>query len=303
MPPLRAMRLRIRSVRSIAQVTRALEAVSAVNVRKARQAVLATRPYARRALDVLHHLSEQAGAATAGHPLLQGHGQASTILVVVFTSDRGLCGAYNINICRTALEFARQAGVPVKFIAIGRKGRDWLLRRGQTLIAEFSGLPAQPDFGCVAPVGRLVIEDFLGGVAGEVYLAYTEYVSTLRQEPVVRELLPLRPQAPAAQAAAGRSTVPPPVSLHGAYTYEPAPEELLAAIVPRFTTLQIYQALLEARASEYAARMMAMRAANDAAVKLLDELQLHYNKARQMAITGDMLDIVGGTAALESKLE
>jgi len=209
------------------------------------------------------------------------------------TGDRGLCGAYNVNICRAAMAFAHQFSAPVKFIAVGRKGRDWLLRRRQTLIGEFTALPLHPDLDSAAAIGRLVMEDFLNGTADEVYLAYMRYLTTLRQETQMQLLLPLQHTT-----APVSGTEQQPFPLHGVYSYEPSAEEVLKVIVPRFITLQVYQALLEARASEHAARMLAMHNASEAATALLNDLQLHYNKTRQLAITSEMLDIVGGVEAL-----
>lgn len=299
------MRLRMRSVKNISQVTRALEAVSASKVRKAQQAVIGTRPYASKAFQVLQHLGTQPGSAASLHPLLQKHAEVKNITVVLITSDRGLCGAYNTNILRAALHFARaQTGATVKFVAVGRKGRDLLLRRRQTLVGEFINLPGNPTFADVSSIGELVVEDFLAGKTDKVYLAYTDYVNTLRQEPKVRQLLPLEPERRHHEGGLGEhldhperrhdaSTGPAP-----AYIYEPSQTSLLDVIVPRFTALQVYQAILEAMASEHSARMVAMRNATDSAKDLLGALQLQYNKARQLSITSDLLDIVGGVEAL-----
>ncbi len=299
MPPLRTMRLRMRAVRNISQVTRALEAVSASRVRRAQQAVLATRAYAGKALQVLRHLGAQPGSAASLHPLLQQRDVIKSITVVLITSDRGLCGAYNTNMFRAAMEFARAQSVPVRFVAVGKKGRDLLLRRRQQMAAEFINLPSNPAFVDVSAIGELAVEEYLSGRADQVYLGYTEYVNTLRQEPRVRLLLPLKTEAPEVSAAAG----PAGASLGrggpaAAYIYEPSQEGLLDTIVPRFTALQVYQAILEASASEHSARMVAMRNATDSARELLGTLQLGYNKARQLAITNDLLDIVGGVEAL-----
>jgi F-type H+-transporting ATPase subunit gamma len=299
MPPLRTMRLRMRSVRNISQVTRALEAVSASKVRRAQQAVLATRAYAGKAYQVLQHLGNQPGSAASLHPLLQQRETVKNITVVLITSDRGLCGAYNTNMVRAAMQFVRAQKVPVKFVAVGKKGRDMLLRRGQMLVAEFINLPANPIFADVSAIGELAVQEYLSGRADEVYLAYTVYINTLRQEPSVRPLLPLRPQGAEARKAAGLAPgANERVGPVAAYIYEPSQEDLLDVIVPRFTALQVYQAILEAAASEHSARMVAMRNATDSAKELLGALQLGYNKARQLAITNDLLDIVGGVEAL-----
>ncbi|MGQ0604414.1 MAG: ATP synthase F1 subunit gamma [Anaerolineales bacterium] len=294
MPSLRNMRLQIRSVKNIAQVTKALEAVSASKVRKAQLAVLATRQYAAKALQILRHLSQQPGNVATFHPLLQARSNVTNITIVLYTSDRGLCGAYNTNALRAALNFARKQTAAVRYVAVGRKGRDLLLRRKQSIVGEFVGLPGNPSFNDSASIGRLIVEDFLNARTDRVYLAYTDFVNMLRQEPRVVQVLPLRPEAEeTAEAAEGATTR----SLSAAYTYEPSREELLGIIIPRFTQLQAYQALLESLASEHAARMTAMRNATDNAKDLISSLQLDYNKARQLAITSDMLDIAGGAEA------
>ncbi|HRE29712.1 MAG TPA: ATP synthase F1 subunit gamma, partial [Anaerolineales bacterium] len=293
MASLRSMRLRMRSIKNIGQVTKALEAVSASRVRKSQQAMFATRAYAAKAFNILSHLSQQPGNLTALHPLLHQHDKIESVTVVLFTSDRGLCGAYNTNALRTAMAFAKDQTAPVKFVAVGRKGRDLLLRRRFSVSAEFTNLPAYPTYADVSAIGRLLLDDYREGRADKVYLCYTRFVNALRQEPTIQQLLPLDPST-AGEAAGG-------VESHAtlaAYSYEPAREELLNVIVPRFAQLQVYQALLESLASEHSARMAAMRSATDNAKDLLGQLQLSYNKARQLSITSDILDIVGGVEAL-----
>ena len=293
MPSAREMRSRIRSVGNIAQVTRALQAVSASKARKAEQAVAATRPYAAKAWQVLRHLSNQPGRAYL-HPLLTERSSMRRILVVMVSSDRGLCGAYNINVVRFALESFRRADAEVRYVAIGRKGREMLVRRRGELRAEFSGLPADPIFADVSAIGRLAVDDFLAGQADQVHLVYTDYVNLLTQVPRAVKLLPLELEAGGGRVA-DFAAHPEHTS---AYIYEPGETELLDQIVPRFTALQVFQAILESQASEQAARMVAMRNATENAKELVSALRLDYNKARQQAITSDMLDIAGGAEAL-----
>jgi F-type H+-transporting ATPase subunit gamma len=287
----REMRTRIRSVKNISQVTRALEAVSASKVRKAVAAVQATRAYATKAWQVLTHVTEQPGRG-ALHPLLTNRIKVDNTLVVVISGDRGLAGAYNTNVIRYVAQKFDNYPTPVNFIAVGRKGRDMLLRRRKKVVAEFSGLPAAPTFADVSAIGRMAVDDFLKGTADEVWLVYTDFINMIRQEPVVRKLLPLEVEGQERVAAFEHQR------LGAAYIYEPDEREILDQIIPRFTALQIYQAILEAQASEHAARMVAMRNATDNAIELGDHLQLVYNKARQQSITNDLLDIVGGAEAL-----
>jgi F-type H+-transporting ATPase subunit gamma len=292
MPSIREMRLRIRSIKNLAQVTKALETVSASKVRKAIQANEQTRPYAKKAWEVLVHLSRQPGRKSL-HPLLADREEAKKDLVVLVTSDRGLAGAYNVNVVRHTLIAMREHDVPAVFVTVGRKGRDMLIRRRRPVIAEFSGLPVNPSFNVCAPIGKLVVDEYLKGNVDEVFIAYTEFISMLKQEPVIRRLLPLKTEEDPTIQQIRSATISSRV-----FSYEPGAEELLDEIIPRFTALQIYQAILSAQASEHAARMVAMRNATDSAKELVGVLQIEYNKARQASITNDILDITGGAEAL-----
>lgn len=292
----REMRMRIRSVKNISQVTRALEAVSASKVRKAVAAVLATRPYATKAWQVLTHIAGQPGRATL-HPLLASRPEVRNVLAVVVSGDRGLAGAYNTNVIRFTSQTFDSSPAPVKYVAVGRKGRDLLLRRRKQVVADFSNLPAAPSFTDVSSIGRLVVDDFLKGEADEVWLVYTDFINMAKQETVVKKLLPLE-----VGEGAGRVEAYQQQHLTAAYIYEPAETEILDQVISRFTALQVYQAVLESQASEHAARMVAMRNATDNAIELVDHLQLVYNKARQQSITNDLLDIAGGAEALAQAL-
>ena len=293
----REMRLRIRSIRNIIQVTKALETVSASKVRRAVQAVTATHPYAEKAWKVLLHLVRQPGHA-ALHPLLRGRELKDDTLVVFISGDRGLAGPYNVNALRETLTYFKDWHAQVKYVAIGSKGRDLLMRRGKKVIADYCGLPPAPTFVDVSSIGKLVIDDFLGEKYDEVFLAYTEYVSMVRQQFTIRKLLPfeLNLEKNDGKNEGDRFNITHPT--HSVFTYEPDEEEVLKQVVTRFTSLQIYQAILSSLASEHAARMIAMRNATDNARELMDLLQLDYNKIRQQIITNDMLDIVGGAEAL-----
>lgn len=288
----REMRLRIRSVKNISQVTRALQAVSASKVRKAIAALMGTRPYATKAWQVLTHIAGQPGR-TSLHPLLTKRETVNKALVVVVSGDRGLAGAYNTNLIRFVLRRFLGYPVPVSYIAVGRKGRDLLIRRRQKVIADFSNLPAAPSFQDVSAIGRLAVEEFLSGRVDEVFLVYTDFINMVKQEPTIKKLLPLDVEAKEGRVEAFETRSTP-----AAYIYEPAESEILDQIIPRFTALQVYQAILESLASEHAARMVAMRNATDNALELVSALQLQYNKVRQQAITNDMLDIAGGAEAL-----
>jgi F-type H+-transporting ATPase subunit gamma len=295
------MRLRIRSVDNIAQVTRALQAVSASRLRKAEARVRETRPYAEKAWQVLRHLSHQP-VSDQVHPFLAVPPEVKKILVILVSGDRGLAGAYNTNVVRYTLETFREAEVPVSYIAVGRKGRDLLTRRRLDVMAEFSDLPAEPTFADVSAIGRLAMDEFVGGKAQQVYLVYTDFVNLLRLIPSRKLLLPVSFE----EIRIGRNEeiVQTDHTLNegpeATYIYEPSQEALINMIVPRLTELQVYQAITESLASEHASRMVAMHNATDNAFELAGALRLEYNKARQKAITSDMLDIVGGAEALTS---
>jgi len=287
----REMRMRIRSVKNISQVTRALEAVSASKVRRAIKAVMDTRPYATKAWQVLTHVAAQPGRDQL-HPLLIERATINTALVLVITSDRGLAGAYNTNIIRHTAQNFDSYKVPVKYIAVGRKGRDLLFRRRKQVLADFSNLPAAPTFADVSAIGRLAVDSFLNGEVDEVWLVYTNFHTMARQTVEMQKLLPLELGAEHEHVVFDQQR-----KTSAAYIYEPAETEILDEIIPRFTALQVYQAILESQASEHAARMIAMRNATDNAHELVGALQLAYNKVRQQAITNDILDIVGGAEA------
>jgi F-type H+-transporting ATPase subunit gamma len=285
----------------IAQVTRALQAVSASRVRKAEARVQETRPYAEKAWQVLRHLSQQP-VSDQVHPFLAIPPEVRRILVILISGDRGLAGAYNTNVMRYTFETFKASDVLVSYIAVGRKGRDLLIRQRLDVMAEFSDLPAEPTIADVSAIGRVAMDEFVGGRAEQVYLVYTDFVSLLRQIPSRKLLLPvsfedIRIGRNEQIVQAGRDINEGP---EATYIYEPSQEALINRIVPRLTELQVYQAITESLASEHAARMVAMQNATDNAVELSVALRLEYNKARQKAITSDMLDIAGGAEALRS---
>jgi len=288
----REVKQRIKSVKNISQVTRALEAVSASKVRKAIAQMEDTRPYSVKAWQVLQHIAGQPGRSTL-HPLLEKRAEVKQILAIVISGDRGLAGAYNSNVVRTVDDWVETISPAVKYITVGKKGRDQLLRRGRNIIAEFSSLPSQPTYVDIAPIGQLAIDQYLNEEVDEVVLIYTQFENRMVHLPVVKKLLPLETEQ-GERVKEFEEGEP----LMGGYIFEPNQESLLDAIVPRFTVLQVFHAVIESVASEHAARMVAMRNATDNATDLADALQLEYNKARQQAITNEMLDIAGGAEAI-----
>ena len=275
---------RIRSVRSIGQVTRAMEAVSASKMRRAQERTLASRPYAERAWEILTYVASQPAAGKVLHPLLEQRTVRNTGLLLI-TPDRGLCGGLPTNVIRESVAFLDRQPAPVHIVSVGRKGSDFMIRYGADVVADFSGIPDQPPLGEITPIARLAIDDFLSEAFDQVCLIHAHFVNTMVQRAVTRQLLPIV----AAEAEVGGAI---------AYTVEPDPETVLDQVLEGFTVLQIYQAILDAQASEHSARMVAMRAATENAQALVEDLTLTYNRARQEGITKELLDIAGGAEAL-----
>lgn len=298
MATVREIRRRIRSVKNIGQVTRALEAVSASKARRAQLQAERSRAYSEKAWEILVNVAGQPG--NIEHPLMKTPSEVKQIDLVLVTSDRGLAGAFNMNIIRTAEDFVNRLGVPVRWIPVGRKGRDYLARRRRNIVAEFTGLPDRDvPYSQIAAIGDILVNDFLSGESDQVFVAYTDYVNVVTQRPAVVNLLPLKPMDTGMIAANYIKARPEQTITNREYLYEPSATALLDEIVPRFTGLQIYQAVLESLASEHAARMVAMRNASENSEVLVEGLTLVYNKARQQSITSEILDIVGGVEALK----
>ncbi len=275
-----------------------MQMVAASKMRRAQEQALASRPYAAKSWEILTHIASQWGNVEQLHPLLKRRAQVNNIAIIMITSDKGLAGAYNGNIIRKVTRFMRDEDRnDASLVTVGRKGRDFMARYGRKIVAEFTDLPAQPTSLDSMPIARIAIDGFLVGEYDEVYLAYTDFINTLTQEPTIRLLLPFEPgmiESKVMSEYLGGEVTMAKVD----YIYEPTAEALLDTLLPRFTELQIYQAMLEALASEHSARMVAMRNATENAKELIGDLTLTYNKARQEAITKEMLDIAGGAEAL-----
>lgn len=292
----REIRLRIRSVKNIAQVTKAMEAVSAAKMRKAQAQVLATRPYALQAREVLSYVAKMAG--TESHPLITPRPTIKRVGIMLVTADRGLAGGFNANVIRHLAQLIREkrkVGAEVQVISVGKKGRDWLLRYDPVIRAEFTKLPDSPTSYDIAPIARVLLDDFVQGQFDEVYAVYTDFVNTIKQVPITLKLLPVDPAATIEGEDAEAS-----VGMAPEYIFEPSPEAVLNQVVLGLTEVQILQAIYESLASEHSARMVAMRNATDAAKELIDNLTLTYNKARQEGITSELMDIIGGSAGVKT---
>jgi F-type H+-transporting ATPase subunit gamma len=262
-----------------------MEMVSAARMRRAQEAVEASRPYAERMADLVAGLARLTGATDEIDPLLVQRPIAHVGLIVI-TSDRGLAGPINANVVRNASRFILDSGAPVQALAIGRKGRDWLVRHGAPIVAEISPIPNRPTLIDVAPITTLAINGYREGRFDQVSLVYNQFVSTSRQVTVRRQILPV---------------VPPTTGDTGLldYIFEPSPQAVLSNLLPRYVEIQVYQAVLESLASEHAARMLAMHNATQNARDVVQELTLSMNKARQAGITKEILEIVSGAEALK----
>ena len=286
MPSVRDIRRRIRSVENTGKVTNAMSLIAASKMRRAQNSVLQGRPYAEKIYEVIAHLAAQPSEdGEALHPLLEVR-PVNRIGLLAITPDRGLAGGMHSTINRRVAQFILSQTAPTRSIAVGRKGRDFMARYGQDLLAVFADLGDRPLVADTLPISRMLIDNFLEGEMDEVYLVYTRFVSTMSQEPVVEKLLPV---TPAELSATDRS----------GYIYEPDTLTVLGSLLPQFVDMEVYHAMLESIASEQSARMVAMRNATDNAKSLADDLTLVMNKLRQDSITNELLDLVGGQIALE----
>ena len=284
MANIRLIRRRIRGVQSTAKITRAMEMIATLKMRRAQERGLAGRPYAEKIWQVISDLAALPQEEGVLHPLLQRR-EVNKTAIVHITPDRGLCGGLNANVNRKTAGFILEQKVPVSIITVGRKGWDFMRRHGQEIYAEFSQIGDWPSLLDTLPISHIIIDEYQKGTIDLVYLAYTQFVSTMTQKAVLQPLLPVEPEA----VLTGGNVD---------YIYEPGSSEVLDELLPRFVEMQVYHAILEAIASEQSARMVAMRNATDNAIDLVQDLTLAYNKARQEAITKEILDIAGGAAAL-----
>ena len=285
MADIRLIRRRIKGVQNIAKITRAMEMIATSKMRRAQDRGLAGRPYSEKIQQVIAALSALPQDGRAIHPLLERR-PINRITVVHITPDRGLCGGLNANINRQTASFILEQALPINLITVGRKGFDFMNNYGRDVRAEFSGLGDQPRLLDTLPISRIIIDDYTNGDIDAAYVAYTQFISTIAQKPVVQPILPMAP-----------AEIPQSQNID--YIYEPAAADVLEGLLPRFVEMQVYHTILESIASEQSARMVAMRNATENSNELVDELTLVYNKARQESITKELLDITGGVAALQ----
>jgi F-type H+-transporting ATPase subunit gamma len=290
MPSLIDIRRRIRAVKSTQQITKAMKMVSSSKLRRAQERIVRSRPFAREMLRVFNSLA--ARTETTRHPLLAEKASGRTLLVVI-TADRGLCGSFNTNVVKAASQFITElpasAGRDVALALIGRKGRDFFLRRGFDVRYEEVGLFQNVKWSHAQAIATTAIREFTTGDARSVYLVYNEFRSVMTQRVVVERLLPI-PKLPVEEAEHAAGAID--------YLFEPTPEELLNALLPFHVAIQVARALLESSAAEHAARMTAMDAATRNAREMVDRLTLYMNKVRQAAITREIIEIVAGAQSV-----
>jgi len=294
---IRLIKRRIRSIQNTAKITRAMEMVAASKMRKAQERGLAGRPYSNKMVEVIADLTRatKATGGSAPHPLLDTREEVKKIALVFISPDRGMCGGLVSNLNRKVGHFILDKKQPVQTVAVGRKSVDFLRRTGRNILAEFTNLGDRPSFVETLPISRIVLDQYSDGEVDEVYIAYSRFVSTVAQLPVIEKLLPVD----TAQFE-NEDKLKTDVSVVE-HTYEPDITGVLNELLPRFVEMRIYQVILESIASEQSARMVAMRNATSNAKELVEDLTLQYNKARQDVITRELLDITAGKMALEQE--
>ena len=284
MTDIRKVRRRIKGVQNIAKITRAMEMIAASKMRKAQDRGLAGRPYSEKIEQVIADLAALPETGLQ-HPLLQWRPEEK-VTIVHITPDRGLCGGLNATLNRSLSSFILEENKAANIVAVGKKGRDFARRGNLEIEAEFTALGDAPSFLDTLPISHIVIDDYTTGKTDRVCISYAQFITTMVQKPVMKQLLPVEPAIIPSAENVG-------------YIYEPSAEAVLGTLLPRFVEMESYHAILEAIASEQSARMVAMRNATDSAQELIGELTLLYNKARQESITTELLDITGGASALQ----
>jgi F-type H+-transporting ATPase subunit gamma len=284
MPSLLDIRRRIRSVKNTQQLTKAMKTVSAAKLRRAQERVYSARPYAQQLKKVLANLT--ARVESISNPLLEVRPE-NRVLFIVVTADRGLCGAFNSNITRTAQVFIRDhSGQETKVVVVGRKARDFFRRRGVPIRAEFVNIFSKLDYGNAKDIAENVTQAYSDNEVDAVYILYNEFKSVIQQRIVVEKLLPLSP-------VETEKSEP-----QTEYIFEQPPQEIFNRLLPRYVEIQIFRALLESAAAEHGARMASMDTASRNAGDMIDSLTLNMNRIRQAAITREIIEVVSGAGAL-----
>src|SRR3989339_547102 len=289
----RVIRRRIKSVRNTRKITKAMELVAASKMRRAVQAVLLTRPYARLAMETVRSVSRLTDVHL--HPLLRQNGETKRTLFILLTSDRGLAGGFNANIFRKFLVALKEMPTDssIDIVAVGKRGADAVRRLHKNMVATFVNMANHPRFEDTLPISRLAMEAFSKGEYDKVVLGYTDFVSAVSQQPVLVDLLPFT-------FLKSEPTQGNQREFATEYVFEPSPADVLGRLLPHLVQTAVYQAILESAASEHSARMMTMRSASDAATEMIDNLTFVSNQIRQAGITNEIAEISSGKAALES---
>ena len=290
MPAYRDIVRRMDSIKNTQKITKAMQVVAATRLRRAQAAVQAARPYAEKMVEVLQTTTER--ASEYRHPFLIRREGKRAVMVLV-TTDKGLCGAINVNNIRAATRFMTE-NYPddQRYVTVGRKGRDFLLRYRRSVVAEVSGVADRPTMAQILPAITVALDEYSKGNTDAVILCYSKWISTMRQEATVQTLVPAEiPKRESQQQQSGP---------RADYIYEPDPESVLDGLLPRYVETQIFQAVLENKASEYSAKMIAMQNATNAAGDLINALTLYANKVRQAGITTELMEIVSGAEAMRA---
>jgi F-type H+-transporting ATPase subunit gamma len=294
MATLRDIRRRIVGVKSTQKITKAMKMVAAAKMRRAQEAIVQARPYARKMAEMLRHMSDKVNATA--YPLLQVR-PVVTVAIVVVTADRGMCGAFNANIIRTAanrieeLYRQQQTGGNLRLYCVGKKGADFFTKRAYPVSSKYIGIFNGLNFGTARSIVAELTGAYLRGEIDRVEVIYNEFKNAAQQRIVVEQFLPLVQDQPAGNTSPAHGQVD--------YIYEPSSAEIISALVPKHLNFQIWRVLLESNAAEQGARMTAMENASTNARDLIRTLQLSYNKARQASITKELLEIVSGAEALK----
>jgi F-type H+-transporting ATPase subunit gamma len=291
MASLRDVKTKIGAIKKTKQITKAMNMVASAKLRNAQSRIERFKPYAQKFFEMLGDLA--AGADESVHPLLAKRDEKKTVGIVLVTSDRGLCGSFNVNLIKAGLKLAKEKqaqGLNVKFYCVGKKGRDAVRKAEYEILVQYRDVMNSFDFTLASKLGQELINSFLDATLDEVVLVYGEFISLGRQVPVVQNILPI---------SGDQAGIPAVQSSGKEYVYEPSVEGLLAELLPRFIKVQVYRGMLDTSASEHAARMSAMNNATRACDDMTNALTLLYNKTRQAAITRDLMDIVGATEALK----
>ena len=300
MPTLKDVELKIKAVKKTQKITKAMNMVAASKLRGAQEKMEAFRPYALKFAEVLGSLAERIETTDeeAAPPLLVPRAEVKVVDLVLMTSDRGLCGSFNSNLIARAEKFFREKaeqGIEVRFIAMGKKGRDYFRRRKYSILTEHIGVVgASFGFSVAVKAGGQLIDSFLEGQTDEVHVVFSEFISMAKQAATTSQLLPITKVEKAEQESQDAAEL----GYIAEHICEPSAEELMAEMLPRQVFVQLYRALLETSTSEHAARMAAMDNATSNCKEMITTLTLAYNKARQAAITAELMDIVGGSEAL-----